>query len=253
MSEEFSKEKYYAKATQPLPEAAIHGLFRFATEKQALERLQDFRKTFHLSKEQPTAKKGVRLWIADYAVTAQEIEQGYCGHYAVISVKALEGGQFTLIAKKDAAPVSTHPHKKFPTRKHPGWSHPIMRAIKRGKVFKSEEVAQEVLSQLHAEYPETSVPGLGKLNLIVYEVRKTGEPPTRKYILSIQPQEKGFILKPERVEEVQAAKKAPPKEKKGYYTAMVEEKRAKKKRSDVRQKKAKPAITRKPPPPKPVS
>ena len=245
-----AKEKYYAKASQPLPEAAIHGLFRFATEKQAIDRLKDFRDTFHLSKEQPTTPKALRLWIADFAVTSEEVEQGYCGHYALISVKALPDGYFTLICDKDLAAISTHPHKKFPTRKHPGWSHPIMRAIKRGKVFKTQEVAQEVLAQLHAEYPETSVPGLNKLNLIVYERSKADPPPPHKSLLTIEPQEGGFILKPQKLEEVPKPKKIPQKEAKGFYTAMVEEKRAKKKRTDPRQKKAKITATRKAPPPK---
>lgn len=246
---DISKEKYYAKATQPLPEAVIHGLFRFATEKQAIERLKDFRNTFHLSKDQPASKKGVRLWVADFAVTKDETEQGYCGHYAVVSVKALDDGHYTLICTKELTDISTHPHKKFPTRKHPGWSHPIMRAIKRKKVFKSAEVAQEVLDQLHEEFPETSVPGIGKLHLIVYEKRKEDAPPTCKYVLSIAPKEEGFVLKAEKVEEVAKAQKAPPKEQKGYFTGMVEEKRAKKKRSDPRQKKPKVTATRKPPPP----
>ena len=248
MPSDASHDKYYAKASQPLPEAAIHRLFRFANQQQATLRLDDFRRTFHLSKDQPASAAALRLWIADFALTPEEIEQGYCGHYAVIGVAALPDGHFTLTAEKDLTPVATHPHKKFPTRKHPGWSHPIMRAIKRGKVFKSAEVAQDVLSQLHQEYPETSVPGLGKLNLIVYEKRRDDAPPTRKYLMVIEPTEGGFVVKATPTEIAQAEKKAPPKEKKGYYTALVEEKRAKKKRSDPRQKKPKVTATRKTPP-----
>ena len=126
-----------------------------------------------------------------------------------------------------------------------------MRAIKRKKRFETADVANSVLKQLHEEYPETSVPGLHKLHLIVYErSKKKGVPPVQKYILDIRSHEKdGFYIHYERQEE---ARKPEPKEQKGYFTEMVEQKRLKKKKTDPRQKKPKIATTRKPPtPPQP--
>lgn len=232
------KRKYYAKVSQPLVEAAVHGLFKFDTKEKASEKLIDFQKTYHLSKDQPEQEGGMltqlRLWIADFRVDEEEIKKGYCGHYAVLKVQQGKGGKWTIVAEKELTEIKAHPHKKFPKKKNVGWSHPIMRAIKRGKKFDDAGTAQNVLDQLHEEYPETTVPGLGKLNAIVYERQEEkGIPPVTKYKFSIKEVEgeegkpNKFIIEPFKDPKKKSAPmpKKPQGEIKGNFTAMVAQKR----------------------------
>lgn len=233
-----SKRKYYAKVSQPLIEAAVNGLFKFDTKEAACAKLEDFKKTYHLSKEQPEQTSDLlaklRLWIADYAVEEEEVKKGYCGHYALLKVQQGKGGKWTIVAEKEVTEIKAHPHKKFPKKKNVGWSHPIMRAIKRGKKFDDAGTAQNVLDQLHEEYPETTVPGLGKLNAIVYERQEEkGIPPVTKYKFTIKEVEIGegkpnkFVIeafKDPKNKSAPAPKK-PQGEIKGSFTAMVAQKR----------------------------
>ncbi len=241
------KRKYYAKVSQPLVEAVVNGLFAFEKKEQAIARLKDFKTTYHLSKDQPEQKgkqlEALRLWIADYDVSEDEIKKGYCGHYALVTIKKKKDGKFSLVATKELTDIKLHPHKKFPKKKHAGWSHPIMRAIKRGKKFDDAATAQHVLAQLHEEYPETSVPGTDKLNIIVYERQDDGSPPVIKYQMIVKEIDGGqFIIEPFK----DPRKKGPPPMKqtesptevKGNFTAMVTAKRnSKRKKMPVRKPK----------------
>lgn len=112
-----------------------------------------------------------------------------------MEVVTLDNGLFTLTATKVERPLASHPQKKRPTSKHPNWGHPVMRAIKRAKPYATIQDAQSELELLHLEFPEVSIPGQGKLYIIVYEKREGIKQPTHKMVIEIAVRpEGGFIL-----------------------------------------------------------
>lgn len=232
MSEKANKpNKHYAKVSHPLMEAVAHELFRFETMAQAVSRMQDFRDTYHLSRQQPEQGKvpSIRLWVQDFQVEDAERQDGYCGHFAIITPGAMGDGKFCLTAVKDLTPVAQHPRKKFVQHKHPSWTHPIMQAIKRSKVFDDRETANNVLQQLHEEFPEVTVPGIDKLNVIMYERTKESRRPVKKYVLSVLEVKEGENAGKFTIDAQHNRRARPPKQKKeetrGRFTKMLAERK----------------------------
>ena len=147
----------FASMDDPAVAAIAEGRFRFATDIQALGMLQRVARQFVLAKDSPAittdAPPAVKLWIKDYAITEEEKAKGHRGNYAEIRIKRIEGGRYSLVAKKLELDAKFHPERERPKSRHPNWGHPIMRAVKTGKIYPSLEVARRQLVLLHEEYP----------------------------------------------------------------------------------------------------
>lgn len=195
MSDE--QQRKYATANNPTIEALIHRLYRFTTRELALERFYNIRSHFVLSKEQPESAPDnpqAVLWIKGFSVTEKEAEKGFTGHFANMQLAQTDKGMWTLEAIKVERPLKSHPQKKRLVSQHPNWGHPVMRAVKKAKIYPTVEEAQAELELLHTEFPETSIPGLNKLYLIIYEKREGNPKPTHKIALEIKPKDNGHMI-----------------------------------------------------------
>lgn len=188
----------YATIHHPTIAALVGGHYRYKEKAQALTRFKNIAEHFVLSREQPQSSKDhpvVVFWIKGFALGEADDAAGFIGHFARMEITTLPNGLFSLSAAKVERELSTHPQKKRPTSKHPNWGHPVMRAIKRAKPYKSIEDAQSELDLLHLEFPEVSIPGPGKLYIIVYEKREGIKRPTHKMAIEIEVRhEGGFVL-----------------------------------------------------------
>lgn len=191
------KQRKYATAHHPTIEALVNGLYRYTDRKQAASRFQSISTNFVLSKEQPASTSedpAVLFWIKGFGVTPEEEAAGFTGHFCEMRIGTTGKGLFTLTANKVEKPITTHPQKKRLQSKHPNWGHPVMRAIKKSKVYASLEEASSELELLHVEFPEVSIPGVNKLFIILYEKREGIKQPTRKVALELQAKDGGFTI-----------------------------------------------------------
>lgn len=232
-----AKRKKIATMTHPVIEAVAHALFRYDDIEQAYAQMESIKKQFVISKEQPqeddAAGPQLRLWIRGYDLTQDDKSKGYTGHFAILNIKQIEG-RYAIAATKDTTPLAQHPQKRRPKQSHPDWGHPILRAIKRGKTFKTIEAADNELQALHRQFPNVSIPNPAKLHCIVYEKRK-GEKgaPIRKYTFEVKPTAEGeFLIHYQeniRIKGPKAVKENVESSPEGYFTALVQTKRKKKK------------------------
>ncbi len=188
----------YATINHPTIAALVGDHYRYKAHAQALKRFHDITANFVLSKEQSAADKrnpSAILWIKGFGLTDTDETAGFTGHFAKITIVECSGGLFTLKATKLERLLAVHPQKKRPSTKHPNWGHPVMRSVKRGKLYDSLEKAQADLELLHLEFPEVSIPGGAKLYIIIYEKREGIARPTHKILLEIEAQAGGgFII-----------------------------------------------------------
>ncbi len=228
--------KRVAHATHPLIEAAISGLYRFDDIELAYNRLNEIKQQFILSKHQPADDESrgptLRLWIRGFGLEKGDKEQGFLGHYALLSIGHTPQGRYNLQAEKELAPLAQHPQKERPKRSHPDWGHPILRSIKKAKTYATMEDADAALQKLHAEYPATTIPGQAKLHCIIYErANRESGPPAVKYTFIVKPTADGaFIIEAQKntrnIKPATGKGEAP----QGYFTAMVQTKRQRKSR-----------------------
>lgn len=188
------KQKKYATVRHPTIEAAVEGMYYFADKAKAVERLNKIRDTFvgkRLTKteaEHATPESFI-LWIRGFGLSEAD-EFGYRGHYATLRVVQGEDGLWTIKAEKLDVPLHRHPQRQRPKFDHPDWNYPVMRAVKAGRIYDNYDQALGELETLHIDFPDVTIPGKGKLHLIVYE-GKHAESYTRKYILSLVALEEG--------------------------------------------------------------
>lgn len=149
------------------------------------------------------------LWIKGFGLSPDEAEAGFTGHYAEMRVVPTEKGLFTLEATRVERPLEKHPQRKRPPERHPNWGHPILRAVKKGKLYTTLEAASAELERLHIEFPDVTIPGVNKLYLIVYEKRAGIKQPTRKITLELTQREGGFTITCHDNEKSTAADNAP--------------------------------------------
>lgn len=190
-------ERKYATVQHPTVEALVNGLYKYIHRKDAIARLENIRANFVMSKDAPPSTKEdpvALFWIKGYAVNEAEEKQGYTGHFCRMEITTNSKGQFTLAASKVETPLAKHPQKKRQQSTHPNWGHPIMRSVKKGKVYPTLDAAVAELEQLHLEYPEVSIPGVNKLYLIIYEKREGVKQPTRKIALELTAKDAGFVI-----------------------------------------------------------
>lgn len=215
----------YATIGHPSIEAIVETRYRFASKKQAQEQLSSILKFFIVSKK--SKKLSPLLWIKGFAIRPEENKAGGLGNFARLSIIARDD-HYTISAKKITRPLAQHPERKRPKRKHPDWGHPILRSVKKKKRYDSADEAQEELMQLHQEYPEISIPGEGKLHIIIYQPPKAGGKPVQKYTLKVKPADDKFVIQYRK--NTYQKKKSPrlAKEKPvGFFTSLVQKKRKK--------------------------
>lgn len=232
-----AKQKKYATIKNPSIDAVVNQLFRLPTRESAIQKLEMLKERFVVSKQQgkPTKNPSVIMWIKGYEVSKKELEEGYLGHFALVTFKQAKG-KYTLYPTKIASDLKVHPQRKYEKRsKHPNWGHPILRAIKQGKTYETAEEVKMVLGKLHEEYPDVTIPATGKLYVMIFSREGAEKSPVQKYVLEMKViPEGGFKIecrlntyksKPRRVD----PESRDPDQQKGYFTAMVSMKRSRKK------------------------
>lgn len=241
------KTRRYATAMHPTIGAALAGTYRFSSEDQARQQLNIFRQHFVLSKHQggDTQENNILLWIKGYEITSAEKANGWTGNYCAIGIVKKPDGKFSLEAKKLESDLKYHPQRQRPTHKHPNWGHPILRSVKKKRIYPTVEAAQAELQLLHEEYPEVTIPLTNKLYLIIYSRQQT--PPAQKFVLEVKVDDDGGFYIDSYANEYRAqggteaavaetAEAVGVDEKKksedaGYFTSMVALKRSRKKNS----------------------
>lgn len=183
----------YATPKHAVMEAIIHGLYRFQTKKQAIERLESLRFLFTVGKQQleNPAHPSLILWMRSYTITPEEKAKGFLGNYAIVSVEAVDDGLFTLKVMKLETELKLHPMRKQPKEAHPNWGHPVIRAISKETIFSEIEEARDQLRRLHADFPTCSILCTNKLYTIIFTRDDPTVKPTQKYVLEIKLQPEG--------------------------------------------------------------
>lgn len=248
-----TQTKGYARTTNPMIEAVIHQLWRFQNPEDAVVRLHSIREGFIVSKEQPEFNgiPCVKLWIHGFGLTEEEVAQRYIGNYALIRPGVLPDGTYTLVAEKIHSELKHHPQRKRPQNKNANWGHPFLKRVKKGFRYATVEEAQEALQRFHAEFPSTTIPGVGRLLAIIYT--KGEIPPIKKFVLELAAHAEGGVVitmkenikkqSPRRTlpgapaaatAPADAAAGAEETAAPGYYASMVAVKRAKKRRTNPR-------------------
>ncbi len=241
MTEHKNNKKRYASTRSPLIRAILEENFVFPGEEKAIDRLEALRVQYILSRQHPqeAESKSLTLWIRGYATMPEEEKKGFIGHFALVHIKSLEDGKYTLSARKIESDLKFHPQRKRCPQRHPNWGHPVLRNVKKGKIYRTIEAAQEEIRVLHEEFPETSIPLTNKLYLMIYSRAEEGRAPVQKFVLEIKVagDSGGFIitcenntfegtkLPPRQMEDETPEKESP----QGYFTSMVELKRSRKK------------------------
>ncbi len=235
----------YANSTNSHINALITGRYRFELRVDALKKIEFFRQNFIEAqlKGQQTPDKSkdfLVMWIRDFYVTEEEEEEGYYGNYAVIRPQKMQSGIYTLSCAKINTDVKHHPRKRRKRERLPNWGHPILRSVKAQRNYPTLESIQSELSQLHLEYPETTIPNENKLLLMIYDRQEKDKEPAQKYILKIIPdknEEGGYTFEyklnehegrmgpsaTSKQDNAAAAAEGP----QGYFTSMVALKRKK--------------------------
>jgi len=230
----------YASAGNMHIEAIINKLFRFESEKQAIEKIESLEETFTISKnqEKDPPKPCVILWVKDFEITPKEKKQGFMGNYGFVTFEKTDDGFFTLSITKIDTELKFHPRRKRIKQQCPNWGHPILRNIKKGRVYETIEQVNAEFQQLHLEYPNTTVPGQNKLYLMIFGRSDDSKNPIQKYVLEIKNvQGGGFTIEYEKntYEPDPTKKKSPTEEAdkseegQGHFASMVALKRNKKK------------------------
>jgi hypothetical protein len=181
-------QKKYATVFHPTMEAVVEELFYFADKQKAEARLSNIRDTF-VGKKLPVGEDWPSdeyvLWIRGFGLSPEEEESGYRGHYARIHVAKGDDELWTLKAEKIDEPLHKHPQRKRPDHNHPDWNYPVMRGIKKERIYEDYDQALGELETLHIDFPDVTIPGKGKLHIIIYE-GKEADNYTNKYLLQIK-------------------------------------------------------------------
>ena len=188
--------KKYASINHPIISAILNNDYKLPTYESAADLLIKIKETFIISKEQEEmlSKGKLRLWIRGYLLTEQERELGAVGNMCQLKITKQNDGSHIISTTKEELTPSKHPIRKRKNANMPNWGHPVLRQIKKEHVYGKFEEAAEDLYNLHQEFPDTTIPGRDKLDLMIYS-RKPGEDPERKkYRLQIKPLEKEFVI-----------------------------------------------------------
>ncbi|HTN45537.1 MAG TPA: hypothetical protein VL098_04265 [Flavipsychrobacter sp.] len=113
------------------------------------------------------------MWIYDYNLTVEEIEKGYLGNYARISIKEMPGEVYYLEIEK--LQINGHPKMKRPLRITPDSGDPILRDIDKRIGYNSFNDAYSELKRLHEKYPKAAILKPEKLFIKIYSRSKSTE------------------------------------------------------------------------------
>ena len=242
-------KKLYATTKNPTILAIVEGRYSFLSLQDAEDFLEQIKQRFVVSthsKEHEGGRHSLYIWIKGYQITEDEKKQNYTGNFALLQAAPNDKGKFHIQISKIESELKHHPQRKYPKQSHPNWGHPVLRSIKRGKIYSTLEFAQSELQLLQEEYPKTSVPTQNKLYLMLFEYNEAlGKKGVIKYVFEIKaaPADKngGFIIaynmnkhqKPRKKPEIGAkdssAKTTKELKEEGYYTSMVKLKKSRKK------------------------
>lgn len=196
-SESVKKDRHrYANARAIEIAAAVNGLYKFNTVEQAAKKLDAIRRNFIIAREQEETKlPSLILWLREYEVSEEEQALGYVGHFAQLTVEEVADELFTIVATKLDKPLKNHPVRKRPPARTPNFGHPILRSVLKNKRYDTLEAAQAALQALQLEFPETTIPAVNKLFLMIFSRRQDPANPMKKYVLEIKNlQGGGFTL-----------------------------------------------------------
>jgi hypothetical protein len=128
-----------ATSQSPWLASIIEGSCHFADQETATKRLESIKRQFILSKHQPAAdypRPACILWIKGYGVTEEEAEEGFLGHYAIITVEQPNSKKRSPITiTKLPSELKLHPQKKRPKSKHPDWGYHVLRGVQQGRHY----------------------------------------------------------------------------------------------------------------------
>jgi hypothetical protein len=226
-------DKRYASIRNPTISAITHALYRFASAKEAAERIGMLRNHFIIAKQQidNPAHPSVILWIKGYGLMPEDAAKGIVGHFAVVSYKE-NGGKFTLYATKMEADVREHPQRGQVKRDNPNWGHPVLRSARKGRTYPTLEEAEAELALLHEHYPKVSIPNPGKLFIMIYCSDRPAKERMVKHVLEIKANEEGaYYIEVQENAAKNLRKRGKPQPKaeslspQGYFTAKVALKR----------------------------
>ena len=179
-------KKKLADIQFPTIATVMDQLLRLGNEQQAIDFLQNIETHFVISRYQineENKRHSVILWIKDYDVTPEEDAKGYIGNFAAITYKAV-GKKLTLYPTKIFLDLKQHPQRKYiNTQKHPNWGHPILKAIKKKKTYKTIEAAHADLARVHEQFPTASIPTKRCLYVMVFSRAEDTKKPIQKYVL----------------------------------------------------------------------
>lgn len=181
-----------------LIEHTVQGEWYFATQKQAFTKLQEIAKHFLT---EPVAdfdvpSSSLVVWIKNYDLTPADRTRGMMGKFAQIQVGMGDDGFWTLVARPLPVAIWRHPQRSKRS-KYPSPSNPVLKMVKAGHVFKSQEAAQDALSALHEGYPSATTPGISKMNVSMMTRDTEGNPLKQRFVLTVTPApegKQGFVI-----------------------------------------------------------
>ncbi len=143
-----------ATSNHPLLRQLLRPRQRAGTKEKARARLQHIGKLFIQSKD-GRSDDGFRLWVRGYGLTKQEREAGYTGNFVIFHIVEDPDGH-RIVACKEQVELAQHPERvRTPTGTMPNWGFPVLRSVKKERLFYSKEEAEAHLQELVDAYPKS--------------------------------------------------------------------------------------------------
>lgn len=184
--EEHHKDKIPAYDRHPKIRAILAKLYKFDSLKEARQKLYTLKEEFVSSSkyDEENPEDRLTLWIRDFNVSQELIQQGYKGNFGKISIVELRDKYVFKLEKIDI-PLKNHPQRKREKQKHPDWGYYILRSyVKKQIGIPILEDARELLSSLYKDYPQVTIKATeDRLYTEVYS--KEHDPPFERIIIWI--------------------------------------------------------------------
>lgn len=180
-------KKIYASTKSPVINAIIEGLYSFKTADDAHDLLKSLRQKFIISSSiKPEARRQVILWVKNYALNKNEKAEGRIGNFGLFEIAELEKKKFTVKISKIEVETKKHPQAKYQKQQNPNWGYPLLRGIKKKKIYKTIDAAKRDLTKIQEDFPQVSIPAANKLYTIIYEPNEMTGERVKKYTLEIK-------------------------------------------------------------------
>ena len=223
----------YASINNTIVEALLNGTFKFPNRENGRKFLQKLREKFIMAKshEELLQQDKLKFWIKGYKITAEEQGNGALGNFCIVSLYDMPDGTCRVQAEKEVIDIGLHPSRKRKAARMPNYGHPALRLAKKGTEFDKFVQVAEILLDLHNEFPDTTIPGKERLDLMVYSRDGKNKPKTDKVRLAIKEKDGKFTLAIEEKAAPKPKEKEPENENiKGKFTALALMKQKKKKK-----------------------